>query len=154
MNQELPLDNLNITSKPCSRIGWIVEVHPEKNRVKVDFENNPFSQPIWASLGRAFTRSEIFMAIDNKLDCRISFLSEDLTIPTLVDIYMSLLEEQELVVKAKKITLHAEEEVLIGSGETQTKFSGTDGRITTTAKHVSSSAEKIQKIQGSKVKLN
>ena len=154
MNQELPLDNLNITSKPCSRIGWIVEVHPEKNRVKVDFENNPFSQPIWASLGRAFTRSEIFMAIDNKLDCRISFLSEDLTIPTLVDIYISLLEEQELVVKAKKITLHAEEEVLIGSGETQTKFSGTDGRITTTAKHVSSSAEKIQKIQGSKVKLN
>ena len=154
MNQELPLDNLNITSKPCSRIGWIVEVHPEKSRVKVDFENNPFSQPIWASLGRAFTRSEIFMAIDNKLDCRISFLSEDLTIPTLVDIYMSLLEEQELVVKAKKITLHAEEEVLIGSGETQTKFSGTDGRITTTAKHVSSSAEKIQKIQGSKVKLN
>ncbi|KIF50926.1 hypothetical protein [Vibrio owensii] len=154
MNQELPLDNLNITSKPCSRIGWIVEVHPEKNRVKVDFENNPFSQPIWASLGRAFTRSEIFMAIDSKLDCRISFLSEDLTIPTLVDIYMSLLEEQELVVKAKKITLHAEEEVLIGSSEAQTKFSGTDGRITTTAKHVSSSAEKIQKIQGSKVKLN
>ncbi|CAE6918202.1 MULTISPECIES: hypothetical protein [Vibrio] len=154
MNQELPLDNLNITSKPCSRIGWIVEVHPEKNRVKVDFENNPFSQPIWASLGRAFTRSEIFMAIDNKLDCRISFLSEDLTIPTLVDIYISLLEEQELVVKAKKITLHAEEEVLIGSSEAQTKFSGTDGRITTTAKHVSSSAEKIQKIQGSKVKLN
>lgn len=154
MNQELPLDNLNITSKPCSRIGWIVEVHPEKSRVKVDFENNPFSQPIWASLGRAFTRSEIFMAIDNKLDCRISFLSEDLTIPTLVDIYMSLLEEQELVVKAKKITLHAEEEVLIGSSEAQTKFSGTDGRITTTAKHVSSSAEKIQKIQGSKVKLN
>jgi len=154
MNQELPLDNLNITSKPCSRIGWIVEVHPEKNRVKVDFENNPFSQPIWASLGRAFTRSEIFMAIDNKLDCRISFLSEDLTIPTLVDIYISLLEEQELVVKAKKITLHAEEEVLIGSGEAQTKFSGTDGRITTTAKHVNSSAEKIQKIQGSKVKLN
>lgn len=154
MNQELPLDNLNITSKPCSRIGWIVEVYPEKNRVKVDFENNPFSQPIWASLGRAFTRSEIFMAIDNKLDCRISFLSEDLTIPTLVDIYISLLEEQELVVKAKKITLHAEEEVLIGSSEAQTKFSGTDGRITTTAKHVSSSAEKIQKIQGSKVKLN
>ncbi|EJB8505776.1 hypothetical protein WOC09_22810 [Vibrio parahaemolyticus] len=154
MNQELPLGNPNTTSKPCSRIGWIVEVHPEKNRVKVGFENNPFSQPVWASLGRAFTQSEIFMAIDNKLDCRISFLSEDLTIPTLVDIYISLLEEQELVVKAKKITLHAEEEVLIGSGETQTKFSGTDGRITTTAKHVSSSAEKIQKIQGSKVKLN
>lgn len=127
MNQELPLGDLSITSKPCSRIGWIVEVHPEKNRVKVDFENNPFSQPIWASLGRAFTRSEIFMAIDNKLDCCISFLSEDLTIPTLVDIYISLLEEQELVVKAKKITLHAEEEVLIGSGEAQTKFSGTDG---------------------------
>ncbi len=94
------------------------------------------------------------MAIDNKLDCRISFLADDLTIPTLVDIYISLLEEQELIVKAKKITLHAEEEVLIGSGKTLTKFSGTDGRITTTAKYVSSSAEKIQKIQGSKVKLN
>ncbi|MCG9684604.1 hypothetical protein L1D31_18890 [Vibrio sp. Isolate23] len=154
MNQELPKNILKPTLKPCSRIGWIVEVHPEKNRVKVDFENNPFFQPVWASLGRAFTQSEIYMAIDNKLDCRISFLSEDLTIPTLVDIYISLLEEQELVIKARKITLHAEEQLLIGSGETQTKFSGTDGRITTTAKHVSSSAEKMHKIQGSKVKLN
>lgn len=154
MNQEPPRDILKPTSKPCSRIGWVVEVHPEKNRVKVDFEHNPFSQPLWASIGRAFTQSEIFMAIDNKLDCRISFLSEDLTIPTLVDIYISLLEEQELIVKAKRITLDAEEEVLIGSGTTQTKYSGTDGRITTTAKHLSSSAEKIHKIQGAKVKLN
>ena len=154
MNQELPKEILNTSSKPCSRIGWIVEVHPEKNRVKVDFEQNPFSQPLWASIGRAFTQSEIFMAIDNKLDCRLSFLSDDLTMPILVDIYVSLLEEQELVVKAKKITLHAEEEVVIGSGATQTKFSGTDGRITTTAKHVTSSAERMNKIQGSKIKLN
>ncbi|MFA0485381.1 hypothetical protein [Vibrio sp. 10N.222.55.B11] len=72
----------------------------------------------------------------------------------MVDIYISLLEEQELVVKAKRITLDAEEEVLIGSGTTQTKYSGTDSRITTTAKHLSSSAEKIHKIQGAKVKLN
>jgi hypothetical protein len=154
MNQELPKHILKPTLKPSARIGWIVEVHPEKNRVKVDFENNPLSQPVWASLGRAFTQSEIYMAIDNKLDCRISFLSEDLSIPILVDIYISLLEEQELVVKARKITLHAEEEVLIRSGAAQTKYSGADGRITTKAKHVSSIAEKMHKIQGSKVKLN
>jgi len=131
-----------------------MEIHPESDRVKIDFENNPFGQPVWAALGRAFTRSEVYMAMDNNLDCRIAFVSDDLSRPTVIDIYMSLIEEQELVVKARRIIFHGEKDVVIGSGSAQTHFSGTDGRITTTARHISSRAEKIQTIQSSKIKLN
>ena len=63
-----------------------MEIHPESDRVKIDFENNPFGQPVWAALGRAFTRSEVHMAMDNNLDCRIAFVSDDLSRPTVIDI--------------------------------------------------------------------
>jgi hypothetical protein len=142
------------TSKKQARIGWVKEIHPENHRVKVDFYGNAYGQPVWAALGRGFTRSEIHLAIDNQLDCRIEFVGEDLDVPILTDIYLSLAEQQELVIKAKRVVLEGKEEVTIRSGEVATKFSGNDGRITTKATYISSRAEKVHKIQGSKITLN
>ena len=59
------------TAKKQARIGWVKEIHPESHRVKVDFYGNAYGQPVWAALGRGFTRAEIHLAIDNQLDCRI-----------------------------------------------------------------------------------
>ena len=91
----------SLTSKHSVRIGWVKEVHPESNRVKVDFYGNTYGQPVWAALGRGFTRSEIHLAIDNQLDCRIEFVGDDIDVPVLTDIYLSLAEQQEFVIKAK-----------------------------------------------------
>ncbi|MCC2525005.1 hypothetical protein [Vibrio coralliilyticus] len=144
----------SLASQHGARIGWIKEIHPENHRVKVDFYGNAYGQPVWAALGRGFTRSEIHLAIDNQLDCRIEFVGDDIDVPVLTDIYLSLVEQQELVIKAKRVVLEGKEEVTIGSGKVATKFSGNDGRITTKATHISSHAEKVHKIQGSKITLN
>ncbi|MCG9678643.1 hypothetical protein L1D31_11085 [Vibrio sp. Isolate23] len=142
------------TLKQDARIGWVKEVHPESHRVKIDFFGNNYGQPVWAALGRGFTRSEIHLAIDNQLDCRIEFVGDDLDVPILTDIYLSLAERKELVIKAERVVLEGTEEVTIGSGNVTTKFSGNDGRITTKATYISSHAEKVHKIKGSKVTLN
>ena len=143
-----------IPRKHASRIGWITELNQDDARVKIEFEHNPLNQPVWATLGRAFSRDAIHMAIDNKLDCRIDFISDDLEFPTVVDIYMSLLGSEELVIKAKRVVLDGEDEVVLRSGSTQSKYSGCDGRVSTSADHITSSAERMQKIQGLKISLN
>ncbi|WP_255956671.1 hypothetical protein [Vibrio campbellii] len=143
-----------IPRKYPSRIGRITELNQDTARVKVEFEHNPLNQPVWAMLGRAFSYDAIHMAIDNKLDCRIEFISDDLELPTVVDIYMSLLGVDELVIKAKRVVLDGEDEVVIRSGSAQSKYSGCDSRVSTSADHINSTAERMQKIQGSKISLN
>ena len=140
--------------KYTSRIGWIKELNPEDSQVKIEFEHHPCNQTVWATLGRSFSKDEIHMAIDNQLDCRIDFIAGDLALPTVVDIYMSMLGEEELIIKAKRVVLDGEEEVVINSGAVQVKYSGCDGRVSTTAKHINTSAQRMLKIQGSKISLN
>ena len=151
-NDDMPFQN--IPRKNASRIGRITELNQDNVRVKVEYDHPPLSQPVWAMLGRAFSHDAIHMAIDNKLDCRIDFISDDLELPTVVDIYMSLLGADELVIKAKRVVLDGEDEVVIRSGIAQSKYSGCDSRVSTSAEHITSSAERMQKIQGSKISLN
>lgn len=144
----------NLSPKPCSRIGWVVEIHPDNSRVKVDFEDNPYGQPIWAALGRAFATTDIYMAIDNGLDCRIDFVSNDLSTPILINIYTSLLEQKEIVIKAKRISIEGEQDVVLRSGYAQTHLNGVDGRITSKATNITSQADNLHKIQAKKIALN
>lgn len=60
----------------------------------------------------------------------------------------------ELVIRAEKMTIETSQELIVKSGETQTRYSGRDGRITTQAKYVTSQAEKAQKIQGGTIAIN
>ncbi len=137
-----------------SRIGRISEIHEDNYRVKIQFEGNPLGQPIWGSIGRAFTCSEIFLAIDNQLDCRIDFLAGDLSLPILVDIYFSLLGHEHLVIKAQTLTLEGEKGLTIRSGEAQTEWNAASGTVKTQARYLTSTAEKIHKIQAKKITLN
>ncbi|NVD06228.1 hypothetical protein FCU94_04800 [Vibrio sp. JPW-9-11-11] len=138
-----------------SRFGTIVAINKSTNSVRVEFEGNPFNQPLTARLGRAFRSSELQMAIDNQLSCRIEFLNDDLGLPLVTDIFFSILEEsEEFILRAKKMVIETEQELIVKSGETQTRYSGRDGRITTKAKYVTSQAEKAQKIQGGTIAIN
>ncbi|EDP59934.1 hypothetical protein [Vibrio sp. AND4] len=137
-----------------ARIGWITEVHPDLNRVKINFENNPTGQPVWGSIGRAFTMSDIELAIDNRLDCRVEFFTGDLNLPILIDIYTSLLSEELLVLRAKKMRIEGEENITISSGEAKVLMTAKNGSIKSTAKNISTSAEKSQKIRATTISLN
>ncbi|UUM32454.1 hypothetical protein [Vibrio japonicus] len=143
-------------TKACfSRFGTIVSINESTATVRVDFEGNPFQQPLTARLGRGFRRSELQMAIDNKLSCRIEFLNEDLGLPIVTDIFFSMLDDSdEFILRAKKMVIETEQELIVKSGETETRYSGRDGRITTKAKYVTSQAEKAQKIQGGTIAIN
>ncbi|MGR3961322.1 hypothetical protein BCT26_19205 [Vibrio lentus] len=137
-----------------SRIGWVTELHLDSNKIKIDFENNPLGQPIWGSIGRAFTMSDIELAIDNQLDCRIEFFSGDLNLPILIDVYTSLISSECLIFRSKKMQIQGEEEVVIRSGEAQITMTAKNGSVKTAATHINSTAEKMQKIQATKITLN
>ncbi|MHC6528912.1 hypothetical protein [Vibrio proteolyticus] len=149
-----PSDNPISQTEFLSRIGWIREVHPEGNRVKIDFEGNPVGQAIWSAVGRAFTYADILLAIDNQLDCRIEFMAGDISLPILVDIYSSLLAKDELVFRAKRMTIEGKEEVILRSGDAQTRLRSNNASVRTDAVYISSTAEKVQKINAKKVTLN
>ena len=136
------------------RIGKIHEIHSDKTRVKVNFHGNPIGQPIWAVLGRAFKKSDIDFAIDNQLRCQINFMDGDLSLPVLVDIFTSLLEEDLLILRAKKMVIQGEESITLRSGETQVAMTAKSGSVKTTAQNINTSADKLQKIQATKVRLN
>lgn len=138
-----------------SRFGTIVALTEMNDSVKVDFDGNPFQSPISARLGRGFTRAEIELAINSKLQCRIDFVNNDLCLPIVTDIFFSLLDDSDqLVIRAKKLVLEADQEIIIKSGDTQTRYSGRDGRVTTKGKYVTSQAERAQKIQGGTIAIN
>ncbi|EPM5662971.1 hypothetical protein ACTNLV_003872 [Vibrio alginolyticus] len=138
-----------------SRFGRIVAINESMGSVRVDFDGNPFKQPLTARLGRGFRRSELQMAIDNRLSCRVEFLNDDLSLPLVTDIFFSILDDsEEFVLRAKKMVIETEQELIVRSGETETRYSGRDGRITTKAKYVTSQAEKAQKIQGGTIAIN
>ena len=136
------------------RIGKIYEIHSDKSRVKVNFHGNPIGQPIWAIIGRAFKASDIDLAIDNQLNCQINFMDGDLSLPILVDIFTSLLEEDLLILRAKNMVVQGDESVVLRSGETQVSMTAKSGTVKTTAQTINTSADKLQKIQATKVRLN
>ncbi|MBW3698165.1 hypothetical protein EK599_21045 [Vibrio sp. T187] len=161
MMEKAHLTNETITeqqaeSSACfSRFGRIISINESGNSVRIDFDGNPFSQPISARLGRGFRRSELELAIDSQLNCRIEFLNQDISLPIVTDIFFSLMDDSdELVLRAKKLVIETEQELIVRSGETETRYSGRDGRVTTKAKYVTSQAEKAHKIQGGTIAIN
>ncbi|MCK6263550.1 hypothetical protein KP803_09730 [Vibrio sp. ZSDE26] len=138
-----------------SRFGTITEIYKANGAVKVDFEGNVLGQPIMARLGRSFTLSELTMAVDNQLNCRVEFIGADLTLPVITDIFFSILDEsEELTIRANKLVLETKSELVLRSGETETRYSGRDGRVTTKGRFITTQADKANKIQGGTVSIN
>ncbi|WP_045974316.1 hypothetical protein [Vibrio neptunius] len=128
--------NNDSTPKHPLCIGKVKEIHSEGNRVKVELCNKADKQSVWAVLGRNFTDSEIQLAIDKQFECRIDLVGGEAGIPILTDICFSLVFEEELIIRANRVIVEGKEEVKLVSGETETLFSGNDGRITTKAKQI------------------
>ena len=137
-----------------ARFGLIKQIHPDSQQVSVDFEDNPAGEPIWASIGRPFSRAQINLAIDNQLECKIEFMNSDPSLPILRDIYFSYLDKRELVIKAEKVVLEGSKSVTLQSNKASTHYDGRSGRVTTKAQYITSQAEKTQKIKARKIDLN
>ncbi|MER2497049.1 hypothetical protein [Vibrio neptunius] len=145
-------DASTLKHPPC--VAKIKEIHSEGKQVRVEIRGKACEQPTWAVLGKLFTCAELHLAIDNQLDCLIEFVDDDPSIPSLTDIYFSLLGQEEIIITAERMILEGKQELTVISGETETKYSDNDGRITTKATHITSQAEKVNRIRGSKIELN
>lgn len=138
-----------------ARFGKITAVDGHREQVRIDFDGNPYPGDVSARLGRSFTYSELQLAVQNNLSCRIEFIGGDINLPIISDIFFSILGEKEaFVIKAKSIRIEAENELVVASGNTITQYSGRDDRVSTNAKYITSNAEKLQKIRGSTVSIN
>lgn len=95
------------------------------------------------------------MAIDNKLNCRIEFQNDELSLPLVTDIFFSVVEDANtLTFHAKKMLIEAEQELVVKSGEAEVRYSGRHGGVTTNAKYITSKADKTHKIQGGTISIN
>jgi hypothetical protein len=152
------LDNTSqADSSACvPRFGKVISLHPTLgDRLYVEFDGLALGTSVLAKIGRQFRKSELETAIENGLTCRIEFLNSDLSLPVLTDIFFSLLDDdQPMILRAKSLIIETEDELILKSGETKTRYSGRDGRVTTNAKYITSQAEKAQKIQGSTIAIN
>ncbi|MCW8348658.1 hypothetical protein MD535_21960 [Vibrio sp. ZSDZ65] len=138
---------------PC--FGTIKSINESGESVRVDFEGNSFLQPISARLGRAFRRTELELAINNQLRCRVEFLNQDISLPVVTDIVFSIVDStDQFAIKATKIVMDTDQELILRSGEAETRYSARDGSVTTQAKYVTSQAQKAQKIQGGTIAIN
>ncbi len=142
-------------SPAIARFGNITAVDKATDQIRVNFEGNPYPGDVSARLGRAFTYSELQLAVQNNLTCRIEFIGGDINRPMISDIFFSILGEKDtFVIKSKSIRIEAENELIVTSGNTMTQYSGRDNRVSTNAKYITSNAEKSQKIRGSTVSIN
>ncbi|MHA2879685.1 hypothetical protein ACXZ7R_26100, partial [Vibrio campbellii] len=59
-----------------------------------------------------------------------------------------------LILRAKNMVVQGDESVVLRSGETQVSMTAKSGTVKTTAQNINTSADKLQKIQATKVRLN
>ncbi|KDM91096.1 hypothetical protein [Photobacterium galatheae] len=135
------------------RFGRILAI--EGDSVRVTYDGCDMPSGMAARLGRQFSISELELAKQNALTCRIEFVGQDPNLPLITDIFFSLIEQRdELVLKAKNIRIEADNELVVASGGAQTRYEAGQKRVTTEGKYIHSQAEKSQKIQGAIIAIN
>lgn len=138
-----------------SRFGNVVSATPSLGQVKVDFEGNPFGQPIMAKLSGKFTDQELVMAGKRRLKCYIEFANQDIGLPVVTYIVFGVDHHtSDLTFSAKQIQLDISDTIHIVSGDAQSQIQGQSGKVITEGKHILSKAEMAQKLQAGVIKLN
>ena len=138
-----------------SRFGYVVSATPNLAQVKVDFEGNPFGQPIMAKLSGRFTDQELVVAGKRRLKCYIEFANQDISLPVVTHIVFDLDHHtSDLAFSAKQIQLDVSHSIKINSGDALSTIDAHSGIVTTEGKHILSKAEMAQKLQAGVIKLN
>lgn len=138
-----------------SRFGYVVSAIPSLGQVKVDFEGNPFGQPIMAKFSGKLTEQELIVAGKRRLKCHIEFANQDISLPIVTHIVFGVDPHAcDLSFSAKKIQLDISDTIHIVSGEAQSQIKGQNSTVITEGKHILSKAEMAQKLQAGVIKLN
>lgn len=160
LSEMIEFDEFQITE---ARFGWITSIDQEKEVIMVDYEGNPFNQPIPAKPGRPFLLQDLKKALKRVQSIRIDFEANRASSPVISDIYYSVFDQEqtleetqkkEIHIQAQRIILEGAQEVLIKSGSVSTRYTAKTGKLKEQAEYVSSNARISNKIKGGSVSLN
>lgn len=147
------------------RLGVIQKMELKKNRIWVDYPDNPYDHPVPAQLGTPWIGSEELIMFEHKIDSvKIEFLDGNPTKPIIRDLFFSvnemnranskLLEDKRVTVEADEIMLKGKKQITIQCGDTKTIFKADGAKIIQEADQISSSASINNKIKGGSIRLN
>ena len=147
------------------RLGTIVKLDAENNRIWVDYDGNPLEKPVLAALGTPWVNREELTRFINKIDSvKLDFMEGNPARPVIRDLFFSikelnssnsdLLEEDTLTVKASEIVFEATRQITIRCGNTQTIFKAEKSEIIQEADDIKSNGRKNNKIKGGSILLN
>lgn len=147
------------------RLGKLVRLDVENNRIWVDYDDNPFDKPVLALLGNANLTFENFKEQENVISwLQLRFINGDLTQPVIRDVLYSASclnrkkdtspEHQKLHVKADEIILEGKTRITLKCGQTQTTYTADRNEIVEVADQIDSTARINNKLRGGKVSLN
>lgn len=159
-----------------SRIGRLVEIKAN-GEVLVDFEENPFPDPLAARLGKPFHLDDLKQALELNRDLRLKFIDGNPKLPVIQNIYYSILEEVTketseiedeqlfnededlLEINSRKLIFNADEIILRSSGKIKLEAEedisfNSMGNLIQRAKNILSSANLFNRIKGSNVDIN
>lgn len=160
---------IDITAEPENikgfRMGRIVKLDKESDRIWVDYDGNPFQKPLQAELATALYGFEQLEAILCKTHTvQIGFIQGDPALPVIREIYFSasqidlaknrLKEDKVLTLEADEIVLKGKTRVVIQSGEASTTYRAEGAEIVQDADLVYSAGNLSHQIKGGKVSIN
>lgn len=165
-----PLENILSQTQELERIepfrlGTLVRIEPEHNRIWVDYTDNPFNRPVLAKLGTPWVTGEDLIQFQDKVDSiKLEFEGGHPSKPIIRDLLFSVtemkrsktdfLKDRVLAIEADEIVLTGKKRVSIICGDTKTIFDARSSEITQHAKQISSTATTSNRIRGSSILLN
>jgi len=147
------------------RLGTIVKMELEQNRIWVDYDGNPSEKPHLARLGTPWITSEELNLFYHKIDSvKLEFLNGNPTKPIIRDLFYSTneinrsksnwLADKVIELEADEIILRSSKRLVLQCGSTKTVYDAERGEITQEADQIKSSANKNNRVKGGTVLLN
>ncbi|MCG8335443.1 MAG: hypothetical protein MJE63_13045 [Proteobacteria bacterium] len=147
------------------RLGTITTIELTKNRIWVDFPDNPFNKAILAQLGTPWISSDELTVFRDKVDCvKLEFLDNNPAKPVIRDLFYSVnqlnrsgskpFEDKVVEVEADRIILKGKKEVIIQCGETRTIYQAEGSEIVHEAEQIQSSAKTVNRVEGGSILFN
>lgn len=147
------------------RYGKILEIDEATDTIWVDYADNPLKEQLPAKLASPF------LTLDNLKEAslrpslvQLEFIEGDPAKPLVRDVYFSLSDQakekkEEIIektvhLKADRIILEGESEVIIRSGNVSSIYKSDEGKLIEKADNIRSTARLNNRIQGGAVLIN
>lgn len=147
------------------RYGKILDIDEDTDTIWVDYADNPLKEQLPAKLASPFlTIDNLREASQRPSIVQLEFIEGDPAKPLVRDIYFSLADqakekrekiiEKTVHLKADRIILEGESEVIIRSGNVSSIYKSKEGKLIEKATDIKSTAKRNSRLQGGAVLIN